>query len=111
MVLMRRSKESAGARPGKNEELVLATPSIKEIEYNTTIDLKTSHFNLVQMLLLIATAIMLFPTIAIMSTIGKSSANMTSALNLLLQILTICAVLFACMLLSKIETKLRHIQR
>jgi membrane-associated HD superfamily phosphohydrolase len=110
VVLMRRLKANAGAKPVKDEELVLATPTLREIDYNSTIDLKTSHFNLVQMLLLIATAIMLFPTIAIMSTISKSPANMTSALTLLLQILTICTVLFACMLLSKIEAKIKYIK-
>lgn len=97
---------SKSVKPARTEDVALKTNHVREIDLKTNMDLRYSQLNLIQSLLMIATGIMLLPTIAIIGITSRSPASLVSAISILLQILTVCAVLVACILLSRIESKL-----
>ena len=105
---MRRVKNNEVAKPSASSVITKSDFS-DEVALGEEIDLKSHHFNLIQTFLMMATGVMLLPAVAVINLAGTSPANMAYALNIVLQILTICAILFACMLLSKIETKIRYV--
>ncbi len=68
---------------------------------------KSVRINPIQAVLAVSTGVMLITVVSIVSVVVRSPGNIHGAIGVILQMIIISSILFACILLSKIECKLK----